>query len=128
MIYVTAGIIKNRDNQLLITRRAIGQHLAGYWEFPGGKIEKNETPEECIKREIKEELNIDIQVGSHIADSVYNYNSKIICLKGYRAKFIRGEIQLVDHDDYKWISINEFDQFKFAPADIPLIKIIKNDI
>lgn len=128
MIEVTAGIIKNKEGQMLITRRKEGLHLAGFWEFPGGKIEPNETPETCLKREIIEELNIVIHVKHHITDSIYDYSGKLICLKGYYAKFISGNIELTDHDAYRWISIHECDQFTFAPADIPIIKAMQNGI
>ena len=128
MILVTAGVIQNSQGQILITKRKEGKHLAGYWEFPGGKIEAHESPEQCLKREIHEELKIDIKVNDHITDSIHNYNGKIICLKGYKAQFLSGDIQLTDHDAYQWITIHEFNKFTFAPADLPIIKAIKHGI
>ncbi len=75
MIEVIAGIIINKKNQVLITRRKLGKHLEGFWEFPGGKLETNESPEECLVREIKEELDINISVGKHITNSVFQYET-----------------------------------------------------
>ena len=128
MIKATAGIIQNKDNKVLITRRKKGKHLEGYWEFAGGKIEGNETAEECLIREIKEELNIEILVNKHLANSVYDYETFKVELQGYLATYISGEIALTDHDAYEWIELNDFSKYKFAPADIPLIKALRYGI
>ena len=123
MIQVVAGIIYKED-KILITRRKEGKHLAGYWEFPGGKIEKGESPETSLIREIKEELSIEIAVQNHLADSVFDYKEKQIELKGYYAQYISGEVYLVDHDAFEWVYPSELKDYIFAPADIPFIKIL----
>jgi len=123
MIEVVAGIIYKED-KILIARRKEGKHLAGYWEFPGGKIEDGETPESCLIREIQEELGIDIDVQNHLGDSKFDYKEKQILLKGYIAQYRSGEVSLSDHDAMEWVYLSEFKNYVFAPADIPFIKIL----
>jgi len=119
-ILVAAAIIFNND-QILIARRAPGKHLAGYWEFPGGKIEPGETPEACLIREIQEELGITIQVDSFLIENPYQYEEKQILLKAYLCSYLGGEIQLNDHDQVLWVNKNELKNYKLAPADIAFI-------
>lgn len=125
MINVTAGVIRNKKNLILVAKRKEGKHLAGYWELPGGRIEDGETPEECLVREIKEELDIDIFVKKFIIDSIYHYKETSICLKAYEAIYMSGNIFLTAHDEYKWIKPSDFNKFKFAPADLPILKTIE---
>ena len=126
MLQVTAGIIKQNE-KILIGRRKPGKHLAGFWEFPGGKLEENETPEDCLRREILEELGINIKVLSHFMDSIFHYPEKSICLMAYYCEFIEGEIILTDHDKAEWIALNEFGKYEFAPADKPIVAALKNN-
>lgn len=121
---VTAAIII-KDDLILIAQRGKDESLAGKWEFPGGKIESGETPQECLKREIKEELNIEIQVGEFLGESIYTYPNGQIKLMGYFATIVNGNFELSVHDEVKWVSIDEIDNFDFAPADIPLVKKLK---
>ncbi|GAA0720002.1 8-oxo-dGTP diphosphatase MutT [Clostridium malenominatum] len=121
---VTAAII-TKDDLILIAQRGKDENLAGKWEFPGGKIESGETPQECLKREIKEELNIEIQVGEFLGESIYTYPNGQIKLMGYFATIVKGNFELSVHDEVKWVSIDEIDNFDFAPADIPLVKKLK---
>lgn len=124
MILVTAAIITD-ESKILIARRGPEKHLAGFWEFPGGKIEKDETPEECLKREIKEELGLDIEIKSFFMENVYQYPNKKILLKAYLCKRLSGSIVLKDHDKIEWVDIIEIDNYKFAPADIAFIDKLK---
>jgi 8-oxo-dGTP diphosphatase len=120
---VTAGIIR-KDDKILISRRAPNKHLAGYWEFPGGKIEDGETPQECLQRELFEELGIVVKVGQFFMENVHHYGDKIIQLQAYECEHISGNIILNDHDQIEWVETSEFVNFKFAPADIPFIKAL----
>jgi 8-oxo-dGTP diphosphatase len=122
MIEVTAAIIEKGD-KFLIARRAKGKHLAGYWEFPGGKIEAGETAEACLFRELNEEFQINVSVNNFMGESVYEYPNKKIILKAFTCSIISGEIQLTDHDKIDWITIDEIKHYKIAPADIPLIPL-----
>ncbi|GAB1763162.1 (deoxy)nucleoside triphosphate pyrophosphohydrolase [Priestia aryabhattai] len=125
---VTAAIIKDK-NRLLIAKRHSKDPLGGKWEFPGGKIEPGETPQDCLVREIKEELGVEVKIGPFYDDNVYNSQDHSIHLLFYWAEIIKGEVIPVVHDDLKWITINELASFDFAPADIPIVKkLMKEDI
>lgn len=122
-IQVTAAIIQ-KDQKIFIARRSANKHLAGYWEFPGGKIENGETDEECLSRELKEELSIVVNVQDFFMENKHDYGQKEIILKAYFCEFISGEIILTDHDQYAWVDRSELESFEFAPADVPFIKAI----
>lgn len=124
MIEVTAAIILNND-KVLIAQRAQGENLAGKWEFPGGKIEPGETPRECLKREIQEELGVDIEVLDFFDESIYTYHSGTIRLMAFRCRWLFGEITLNVHSQILWVNCYELDLYDFAPADIPLVKKLK---
>ena len=127
MIEVVAAIIQNEDSQILITRRKKGKHLEGMWEFPGGKIEKNETDQECLEREILEELSINVSTQNHFVDVNHDYSTKKILLKSYIAKYVSGQISLTDHDKYEWVRVQQLEDYEFAPADIPIVKKLQNE-
>ena len=121
---VTAAIII-KDNKVLIAKRALGENLAGKWEFPGGKTEQGETPQECLKREIREELEVNIEVLDFFGESVYAYHSGIIKLMAYWCKWISGEFTLNVHSNLAWVNRQELDLYDFAPADVPLVDMLK---
>ena len=121
MIDVTAAIIE-KNGKFLIAKRKQGKHLEGKWEFPGGKIEQQETPEGCLARELKEEFGITAKIADFVAESVFNYGDREIRLLGYRAEYLSGEFRLNAHDEIKWVSADEFGNFDFAEADLPLIE------
>ena len=118
---VTAAILM-KDNRVLIAQRAYGENLAGKWEFPGGKIERGETPQECLKREIREELDVDIEVSDFFGDSIYAYHSGTIKLIAFWCKWISGDFTLKVHSQIAWVNHDELDLYDFAPADIPLVE------
>ena len=122
MLNVDAAIIEQGD-KILIAKRAPGKHLAGYWEFPGDKIESNETPQDCLARELYEELNVRINVGRFVGISEYKYDTKFIKLQAFICQIVSGEMILKDHDKIKWIRLSEIHQFNIAPADKPLIQL-----
>jgi 8-oxo-dGTP diphosphatase len=99
-IKVTAGVITDND-KVLITRRIPKENFAGGWEFPGGKIEDNETPEDCLVRELKEELNIDVSIDKFCTEVTYDYGNLNIDLIAYYCTIVGGEIQISVHDKYK---------------------------
>jgi len=100
----------------------MGKHLGGLWEFPGGKIEDGESPEECLERELKEELGINTKVGNFVTSNIYTYKRMTINLMAYNTEFISGDLILEQHDEIQWVTIPEMSNFKFAPADIPIIE------
>ena len=123
MIEVVAGIIY-KDDKFLIAQRNLKKSQGGLWEFPGGKIEKNETGEEALIREIKEEFNADIKVDKYIGENLHHYPEKDIKLSFYKATLISDKIELLEHEDYKWITKKEKDNFEFAGADKEVFNLI----
>ena len=121
ILNVTAAVIV-KDNKVLAARRGPGKHLEGYWEFPGGKLEENETPEECLERELAEEFSISSRVGAYIGESVYDYGEKVVRLLAYEVEHTAGNFELVDHDELRWLEINQLADLKWVPADIPLVE------
>ena len=124
IIDVAAGVFA-KDNQVLVARRAKGQHLAGKWEFPGGKIEHGETPEECLCREFKEEFDVTITVGEYVAESIHKYPDKNIRLLAYYVTLISGNFTLKVHDAIKWVEIKHLLQISLAEADIPIAAVLE---
>lgn len=120
MIDVTCAIIID-ENKILVTQRSEKMSLPLKWEFPGGKIEKNETAEICILREIKEELNLEIEIISRIASKKFDYPSFSINLIPFISKYLSGTINLNEHKDYKWLTKEELILLDWAPADIPIL-------
>ena len=125
MLDVTAAIIE-KEGRVLAARRRAGSHLAGYWEFPGGKLEEGETPEVCLRRELTEEFKIDSNIGLFVGESIYDYGTKVIRLMAYMVEHIEGEFELIDHDEMRWLSLDELNEVNWAPADIPLVEKYKN--
>lgn len=124
-ILVVAALIK-KDNNVLIARRSTGdENVLGKWEFPGGKVEPNETEEHAIEREIKEEFELDIKANKYITNNVCEYPTKIVDLRLYECEYISGEFKLHDHSEYKWVNINKLLNYDLALADIPLAKYLK---
>jgi 8-oxo-dGTP diphosphatase len=123
-IKVTAAILE-KDGRILIAQRKSKGHLAGKWEFPGGKIEAGETPEECLAREINEEFGIEVSVGDFFGSNIHHYAHISIELIAFRPFWICGGIHSTDHKDYQWVTIDELGQFDFAPADRPFVEQLR---
>ena len=121
MTIVAAGLFIE-GSRILIARRARGQSLAGFWEFPGGKQEPGESILECLEREIREEFGVDCRAKGVLAEATYEYPQGIIELVGVVAVFTGGDIALTVHDEYRWVEIAELGAYRLAPADILLAK------
>lgn len=119
MINVVAGLI-NINGKYFIGKRIDGEPT-GLYEFPGGKVNINESNEEALIREIKEELNIDINVEKYLANVKYEYPTRTINITLYLCKYVSGEIKLNSHSDYHLVSLEELNKYDFAPADKLLI-------
>ncbi|KAA0011159.1 (deoxy)nucleoside triphosphate pyrophosphohydrolase [Billgrantia pellis] len=117
-----AAALAIRDGQILLARRAPGQSLAGLWEFPGGKQEPNETIQQCIEREIREELSLSCTAGKVLTESVYRYVGGAIKLIGVIVELDKSEPILSVHDCVTWAPIDKVLSFQLAPADIPIAK------
>ena len=124
MITVVAALIE-KDGKILIAKRATGdKDVFGKWEFPGGKVEKNETEEHAIEREIKEEFEITIEAQEFLIHHICEYPTKTVDLRLYKCKYKDGIICLHDHFQFEWISKDQLLTFDLAPADIPLAHFV----
>ena len=125
MIRVVAALIE-KDGKVLIAKRSSGDpNVFGKWEFPGGKVQDEETDKHAIVREIKEEFEMDIKAIKFITNSVFKYPKKIVDLRLYECKYLSGEFYLHDHSEYRWVTKNELLNYDLAPADIALAKYVK---
>lgn len=127
MLEVVAGVIVNENKEIYICQRPKGL-LKGKWEFPGGKVEINETLEEALIREMWEELSCDIRVESYIGNNKHDYSEFSVNLHLFKVKVIKGTIKSNEHMDEKWIKFNDIKNIDFAEADIPLLEKISNKL
>ena len=118
---VTAAIIHDRG-RILICRRASDDECGSLWEFPGGKREEGESLEECIIREIKEEIEADIKIERVFATSIYHFGSREVHFTVFNAVITGGRIKLNVHDACRWVSINELHDYEFMPPDVDFVK------
>jgi 8-oxo-dGTP diphosphatase len=127
IIDVAAAVIK-KDSLILVARRAKGEHLAGKWEFPGGKIEPHETPEQCLQRELKEEFSIITRPGAFIGESTFHYPDKSIRLLAYEVVWLKGDFMLCVHDKIDWVRPEGVLAKELAAADIPIARMLCSKI
>jgi len=119
---VAAVILKS--NKFFIAQRNRNKHMGLCWEFPGGKVEKNENFEQALKREIKEELNISILINKKIGVENYQDNKINVKLHYYLCSHIDGEFILNEHEDSAWVAKNEFNKYNFAEGDKDIISLL----
>lgn len=122
---IGVAVIWNDQGQILIDRRRQEGLLGGLWEFPGGKIEPGETVEECIRREILEELGIQIEVGGHLITIEHTYTHFHVTLNVHHCRHVSGEPQPIECDEVRWVELNELEQFPFPKANVTIIEALK---
>lgn len=121
MINVTYAIIMFEE-KILVAQRSEKMKLPLKWEFPGGKLEDNEDEIHCIKREIKEELNIEIEIVTKLLNSIYDYGSFEINLIPFLAKYLSGNLILTEHKAYRLLERSELLALDWAEADLPIVE------
>ncbi|HWD90808.1 MAG TPA: 8-oxo-dGTP diphosphatase MutT [Verrucomicrobiae bacterium] len=125
VIEVAAGLVF-RKGKLLITQRHTGAHLGGLWEFPGGKRDGDETFEQCLVRELREELGIEVEVGEVLESLTHAYPEKTVVLKFFRCGWRQNEPRAIDCHDLKWVSAAELRDYEFPAADARLLQMLQN--
>ena len=120
-VKVTAAVIE-KDGKILIAKRKKGGRLEDKWEFPGGKIEEGETPEDCLRRELLEEFGIDTRIKDFVCSNEHSYSYGSIELLAYKVEHISGDFKLIDHEEINWIKPEELGEYDFAEADKPIVK------
>ena len=125
-VNVVAAIIRD-GNRIFATQRGYGKYK-DFWEFPGGKIEENETPEDALKREIREELDTEILVEALIDTVEYDYPEFHLSMKCYWAKVVTGSLYLKEHEAARWLGADELHCVEWLPADLTLLESIKKGI
>ncbi|GMQ27116.1 8-oxo-dGTP diphosphatase MutT [Algoriphagus sp. oki45] len=120
IIPVTCALIFS-EGKVLATRRSQTMDLPGKWEFPGGKVEEDESPEECLKREIQEELAIEIEILEKLSPADFTYPTKTIRLIPMAAYKVGGQVHLAEHDQFLWLEKKDLLSLDWAPADLPIV-------
>ena len=123
---IGVAVIYNDAGLILIDRRPDKGLLGGLWEFPGGKIEPGETVEECIKREIKEEIDIEIEVGENLINLDHTYSDFKVTLYVHICSYLRGEAKPIECQEIRWVSLEEIEQFTFPEANTKIIEMLKS--
>ncbi|MCW2598804.1 MAG: mismatch repair protein MutT [Frankiales bacterium] len=116
---VGAALLKVDPSRVLASRRTSPPDLAGYWEFPGGKVESGETDEQALLRELREELGCETEIGARLGPDLLIGETAV--LRVYLARLTDGEPQLLDHDEHRWLTADELDDVPWIPVDAPLL-------
>ena len=124
MIIVAAAVVIH-EGRVLLTRRMEGQHLAGMWEFPGGKLEEDEAPEAAVVRECREECGIEVEVGEILDVTHHRYPEKAVLLLFYRCALRRGEVRHLQVADHAWVAPRDLESYPLPPADEGVVSRIK---
>jgi 8-oxo-dGTP diphosphatase len=122
---VVAAAVIEKDGRFLLARRSPDEKLAGMWEFPGGKLEHGESLEECIERELLEELGVRAVAGRVLQETHYRYDHGEFLLKAIQVQLLEYEFSLSVHDQVCWARPTEFDNLNLAPADIPIARALR---
>jgi 8-oxo-dGTP diphosphatase len=121
-IVVAAAVIRRGDDYF-VTRRQAGVHLEGYWEFPGGKCEAGETLAECLSREIREELDAEVSVGTEILSVTHEYPDRIVELRFFECELL-GQPRAVLGQQMRWVAATALEALEFPPADTALLEVL----
>jgi 8-oxo-dGTP diphosphatase/A/G-specific adenine glycosylase len=123
---IGVAVIRDDRDLILIDRRLAKGLLGGFWEFPGGKIEGNETVQECIKREILEEIGIEIAVDSHLITIDHTYSHFRVNLQVYNCRYLTGQARAIECEEIRWVTIQELDNYTFPAANQEIIRALKD--
>ncbi|MBD2666875.1 mutator MutT protein [Richelia sinica FACHB-800] len=122
---IGVAIIWNDQGQILIDRRLPQGPMGGLWEFPGGKVESGETIQQCIQREIAEELGIEVTVGEHLITIHHTYTHLQVSLTVHHCRHLAGVPQAIECAEVRWVNLDELDNFTFPEANVEIIAALK---
>lgn len=122
--YIAAAVIE-KNGKFLIAQRAKKDVLFGLWEFPGGKVEGNETLQECLRRELYEELDIHAQIGEYFCTSTFIHNGFMYDMCVFKVYSYDREIKLNEHSNMAWVTADELSQYKYPDPDLPIIELLQ---
>ncbi|PSB12096.1 8-oxo-dGTP diphosphatase MutT [Pleurocapsa sp. CCALA 161] len=122
---IGVAVIKNQQGKILIDRRKQSGEMGGLWEFPGGKIELGETVEECIQREVKEELDIEIAVGDRLTTITHTYKTFNVTLYVHDCQYLSGQAKTLECEEIQWVKPAQMNQYQFPSANIQIINLLQ---
>ncbi|NJO95793.1 MAG: 8-oxo-dGTP diphosphatase MutT [Pleurocapsa sp. CRU_1_2] len=122
---IGVAVIKNQQGKILIDRRKQSGEMGGLWEFPGGKIELGETVEECIQREVKEELDIEIAVGDRLTTITHTYKTFNVTLYVHDCRYLSGQAKTLECEEIRWVKPAQMNQYQFPSANIQIINLLQ---
>lgn len=126
-VHVVGAVIMNEQQEILCALRSLEMSLGGLWEFPGGKIEAGETPQEALTREIQEELGCTIEVGDFLATCTHEYPNVRVQLDTYFARIVTGAPEAKEHEKLEWVGKDTLNELAWAPADVPTVdRLVKH--
>ncbi len=128
MLEVVCGVIEDRDGRFLACLRPQGKHLGGLWEFPGGKVDPGESPQEALARELREELSIEVCVGPALDPVSWSYDRGDILLLPFLCSIAGGSPQAIEHEQIQWCAPEDFGNLAWAAADLPVLEQIRSRI
>lgn len=130
MVLVVAAVLVDDQNRILLAQRPAGKSMAGLWEFPGGKVQDNETPEQALARELKEELGVDTESSDFVPFrfASHGYDDFHLLMPVFLCRDWQGEIFPREGQQIKWVSVDDLHLFDMPPADFPLIQDLKNHL
>lgn len=122
-LLVTAAVIM-KEGQVLLTRRPVGSRHAGYWEFPGGKVMAGESPEDALGREMKEELDVEVDVGRIYEVAYYRYDWGPVLILAYQCQIKNGGLKNVEVAEHRWVNYSDLSTYRILPADAPIVNCL----
>lgn len=123
---IGVAVISNSQGKILIDRRKSTGEMGGLWEFPGGKIEPGETICECIQREIKEELDLNIAVGDRLTTITHSYTTFKVTLYVHHCQYLSGQAKPIECEEIHWVDPGEMNQYQFPSANIEIINLLQS--
>jgi 8-oxo-dGTP diphosphatase len=125
IVNVVCGIIVNEQKEILVCQRGEGRSLAGKWEFPGGKIETDESAESALKRELHEELGVEISIVNSLTSVLWNYGQTEIMLHPFICRINGGVLRATEHQAIAWCTLADLQNYDWADADLPIVDEIQ---